>query len=68
MEGNFMDEEYPKQENILEGIFNLINEVKNVDGTFISIWHNHTVSDTKEYRNWRKIHNQMIQKIAGLLA
>ena len=45
---------------------NLVDEVKNVNGTFISIWHNHTVSDTKEYKEWRNIHDQMIQKIVTI--
>ena len=36
-------------QDFLEDIFNLINEVKNVNGTFMSIWHNHTVSETNEY-------------------
>ena len=68
MEGNFTESEYPDKKKIRETIFNLINEVKNVEGTFISIWHNHTVSDTTEYREWRHIHDQMIQKIISLLS
>ena len=63
MEGNYTKKEYPDDQKILRSVFNLIDEVKNVNGTFICIWHNHTVSDTKEYREWRIIHDQMIQKI-----
>lgn len=63
MEGNFTETNYPDNKKIVETIFNLIDQVKNVNGTFISIWHNHTVSDTKEYKDWRNIHNQMIQNI-----
>ena len=63
MEGNYTKKGYTDDQKILGSIFNLINEVKNVNGTFICIWHNHTVSDTKEYREWRIIHDQMIQKI-----
>ena len=66
MEGNFTEKEYPNHEKVAETIFNLIDEVKNVNGTFISIWHNHTVSDTNEYKDWRNIHEQMIQKIVTL--
>lgn len=66
MEGNFTDNEYPDKKKIIETIFNLINEVKTVEGTFISIWHNHTVSDTTEYKEWRNIHDQMIQKIVSV--
>ena len=63
MEGNYTKKGYTDDQKILGSIFNLINEVKTVNGTFICIWHNHTVSDTKEYREWRIIHDQMIQKI-----
>jgi Family of unknown function (DUF7033) len=65
MEGNFTKVEYPDKKKITEAISYLINEVKNVNGTFISIWHNHTVADTVEYKDWRNIHNQMISEIAN---
>lgn len=63
MEGNFSEKEYQMPEKITETISNLINEVKNVNGTFMSIWHNHTVSNTDEYSRWREIHDKMIQGI-----
>lgn len=63
MEGNFMQEKPVQREKILTAIFNLIDEVKAVDGTFISIWHNHTVSNTSEYKEWRNIHEQMMQHL-----
>ena len=66
MDGNFFTNGNQTHENILEDITNLINEVKNLDGTFLSIWHNHTVSDTEEFRNWRFIHDKMIENIVLL--
>jgi len=66
MEGSFMNSQYSQPAGVLENIFNLIDEVKNVNGTFISIWHNHTVSETKEYKPWKNIHDQMIQKILAV--
>ncbi len=63
MDGNFMNEKIFEPENILEKITSLINAVKKVNGTFISIWHNHTTSETEEFRNWKFIHDQMIQKL-----
>ncbi len=63
MEGNFMTKNTMANESIWECIAALIDEVKKVDGTFISIWHNHTISDTKEYKDWRYLHNAMIKKI-----
>ena len=66
MEGSFMNSKTGLDES-LQQIFNLIKEVKKVQGTFISIWHNHTVSETTEYSNWRKIHDQMIRAITGFI-
>jgi len=50
-----------------EKIKSLLREVKNVGGTFISLWHNHTISDTDEYREWKNVHEKMIQKLVQLL-
>ncbi len=62
MEGSFIKS---KTDPVLasQQIFNLIKEVRNVNGTFISIWHNHTVSETTEYGDWKNIHDKMIQAI-----
>jgi hypothetical protein len=40
---------------------NLIEEVKKVDGTFISLWHNSTLSDTDEWEGWRQVYVDMIE-------
>ncbi len=45
----------------------LLEEVKKVNGTFISLWHNHTVSETDEYKDGRNVHEKMIQKLADSL-
>jgi hypothetical protein len=67
MEGNFTEKKYSSDEKILEAILKLIDEVKNVDGTFISIWHNHTVSETSEFKDWRSIHDKMIKQLLHYL-
>jgi hypothetical protein len=66
MDGNYMNEKILNPEKILENITGLINEVRKVNGTFISIWHNHTASETEEFKNWRFIHDQMIQKLVAV--
>ncbi|HVZ95622.1 MAG TPA: polysaccharide deacetylase family protein [Chitinophagaceae bacterium] len=66
MEGNFMKEKKFNKEKIIQTISKLLEEVKKTGGTFISIWHNHTVSDTNGSNHWRHIHEQMIEKIAEL--
>ena len=41
----------------------LLDKVKSVDGLFISIWHNHTLSDRGIYKGWKSVHDRMIEKI-----
>jgi hypothetical protein len=62
MEGSFMNSKTSPGES-LQQILNLIEEVKNVQGTFISLWHNHTISETDKYSDWKSIHYKMIQSI-----
>ena len=61
MEGSFIDYKKSQPSQALQDIFKLIEAVKKVNGTFISIWHNHTVSETREYRDWKNVHDKMIQ-------
>lgn len=39
----------------------LMAEVKNVGGTFVSIWHNETVNDIGEWKGYRKVFEKMNQ-------
>ncbi len=39
----------------------LITEVKNVDGTFIPLWHNESLSDKKRWTGWRKVYEDMLE-------
>jgi hypothetical protein len=39
----------------------LIDQVKRVDGTFISLWHNDSLNDQKLWKGWRRIYEEMIQ-------
>jgi len=61
MEGTLMKELKPS--DALKKILKLLEEVKSVKGTFIPLWHNHTISETEEYAAWKKVHDQMIEKI-----
>ena len=66
MEGTFIYYQKLKPKRSLEIIFSLINEVYKVDGTFISIWHNDTVSDHGMYKGWKWVHDEMIKKISEI--
>jgi len=37
----------------------LMLEVKKVDGTFISLWHNESLSETGQWHGWRKVFEQI---------
>ena len=38
----------------------LIDEVKAVDGIFISLWHNDTVNNRKIWRGWKTVYEEMV--------
>lgn len=39
----------------------LINEVKAVNGTFISLWHNESMSDYKQWKGWRNVYEETVR-------
>ena len=48
-------------EQSLAQISELIHEVKNVNGTFISLWHNDTFSNYKQWEDWESVYTEMIK-------
>jgi len=49
------------QEQALLKIKNIAKEIKDVDGEFISIWHNATLSDWREWKGWKGFYEALIQ-------
>ena len=47
----------------LANIQTIIDEIKNVNGHFISVWHNETWSDYKEWSGWSSLYEQMLEYI-----
>lgn len=39
----------------------LIEEVKAVNGTFISLWHNESLSDNRLWAGWKTVYEQMVE-------
>ena len=66
MESSVMNIAGLNYEEKIKKIFLLLREVREVNGTFISLWHNHTISDKQEYSTWRKVHETMIQQISSI--
>ena len=49
-------------ENAWQLIAELMLEVKKVNGTFISLWHNESLKDSGQWLNWRKVFEQILEK------
>lgn len=60
MEGTLKYYMQIKPENALVHFQRLIDEVKYVDGTFISLWHNDTINDIGIWKGWRAVFEGMI--------
>jgi hypothetical protein len=55
-----LDFVYKKQKNAVQNMTKLIDEVKNVNGTFTIVVHNYTFSDSEGWHNWRKIYTKLL--------
>lgn len=49
------------QEQAFEIIDAMIKDVRSVDGLFISLWHNETVSDEGLWKNWRVVYEHLVK-------
>jgi hypothetical protein len=54
MEGSFLEDMGMQPDECITTIAQLVETVKAVKGSFVCIWHNHTLSDYKIYKGWRK--------------
>ncbi len=48
-------------EKAIEKIKLIVAEIKNVNGEFISIWHNETLGDWRDWKGWKNIYEEMIK-------
>jgi hypothetical protein len=46
----------------IEHLEKLIDEVRKVNGIFISLWHNESLSETSQWKGWREVYEFMIEK------
>lgn len=61
MDGTLKDYMELSPADAIEEIRGLIQEVKAVDGTFISLWHNDTLSDQHRWTGWLRVYDEMIK-------
>jgi len=62
MEGTLRDYMNLEPEKALEFIRKLIKEVKAVNGTFISLWHNESLSNEGRWEGWQNVYQEMIKE------
>ncbi len=61
MEGTLHDYQNVSAFDAIQHIKPLIDEVKAVNGTFMSLWHNESLSNKKRWIGWDKVYEEMIQ-------
>lgn len=60
MDGTLNDYMSLSPEDAIEHIKMLVDEVKKVNGTFISLWHNESLSDQQRWKGWRRVYEELL--------
>lgn len=47
-------------EQSIERITEIVKQVKEVNGTFISLWHNESMSEWKEWSGWTRVYRELL--------
>jgi hypothetical protein len=66
MEANSFYEQKYTAGQALEEMRHYYRVVREVDGTFIMIWHNHFLGSDKLYEGWREVYEQFIKEAATI--
>jgi len=61
MDGTLKDYLELSPEDAIKQIRKLIEEVRKVDGTFISLWHNESLSNQKRWKGWLEVYEKMLE-------
>jgi hypothetical protein len=60
MDGTLKDYMELTPEEAFDAVKPIIDAVKEVNGTFISLWHNQSLADDKKWKGWNKMYEQML--------
>jgi hypothetical protein len=64
MDGTLKDYLFLSNRKALLKIKSLADKVKSVEGTFISLFHNETVSEMGRWKSWSKIYKEMLKYVS----
>ncbi|MCB0403106.1 MAG: polysaccharide deacetylase family protein [Flavobacteriales bacterium] len=65
MEATFQYYQNGSPEEVRQQIHELMQKVKDVKGTFVSVWHNESLSDEGIWKGWKNVYEFMLEE-AGL--
>lgn len=65
MDGTLRDYLKTDKTTAKEIISNLIEEVKKVNGNFISLWHNETLSNTGKWSGWNEVYEHLLKQASS---
>ena len=65
MEANSFFEQKFSPAQALEEMRHYYQQVKKINGTYISIWHNTFLGTDERFKGWREIYYQFIQEVSG---
>jgi hypothetical protein len=63
MEGTYAEDLRLKPEDALPKMKQLLDAIKNVQGEFVMIWHNHSLSDVGFWRGWKAVHDEIVGQL-----
>lgn len=63
MEATFKYYKKSSPTTALKEILEIINEVKKVNGTFVSVWHNESLSDEGSWKGWKEVYEKMVEEL-----
>jgi len=62
MDTTFTQYKHLNAEQALEEIREIMKYVEEAGGTFISLWHNSSLTETGEWKGWRKVFETVIHE------
>ena len=60
MDGTLNDYLQKSPQEALELIRNIQSEVKNVNGLFVTLWHNESLSKMRQWKNWENVYQEVL--------
>lgn len=63
MEATYQYYQNSTKENAIIEIKALLQKVKDVKGTFVSVWHNESLSDEGIWKGWKSVYEQLLEEV-----